>query len=170
MSETFEEKAIALFDQHIDDLCLHRWQNIEPEDRKVEALLVFCYALRTFPLQSGHFWKSFTDMLIAHMDEVNRKTPSLRFSRVLSLDQVYRATNLDSGVTLMDFLSDTQQDETQLYVQIFIESLPAPLQRLLCLLLNETPVRQILSTLGCTPGELRRMKHAIAQLYTVYRG
>lgn len=57
------------------------------------------------------------------MDDLNRRTPSLRFERNLSLDRPYCGFNSQNTVTLLDYLPDRTTDETALYVDAFKKSL-----------------------------------------------
>lgn len=118
-----EKEVLMLFFPHIEEYCKCRWMNIEPEDRISEACVQFCNAFRQFPLGSGHFWHDYIKFLTPYMDDLNRRTPSLRFERNLSLDRPYCGFNSQNTVTLLDYLPDRTTDETALYVDAFKKSL-----------------------------------------------
>jgi hypothetical protein len=86
MNNITENDVILFYRPHIKQICQGRWPNLEPKDRESEATLYFICALRSFPLNCGHFWEDYCDALIPYMDQLNRIAPSRYFSKECSLD------------------------------------------------------------------------------------
>lgn len=164
-TEDFEEEAIDLFRKHIEDYCAMRWKNVEPEDRLSEAMLVFCQALRTFPLDNGRFWPQFIRMLHSRMDALNRATPSLRFNRDLPLDKQYQFRVGAGHATLHDFLPGPPCDGTALEVASFLRALTG-MQRFITSLLQEgMSEKQVARHTGCTLAELRAIRQELGERF-----
>lgn len=160
----FEEEAIALFRKHIEHYCIGRWINIEPEDRLSEAMLTFCQALRTFPLDKGRFWPSYIRMLHGSLDELNRATPSPYFGRHLSLDKQYHVGQDGALATMLDFLPGPADDDTLLGVASFLRALTGQQRLVLNLLYKGVGKKQIAACAGCTLAQLRAMRAELAEM------
>lgn len=157
MQKSFDEQdALIWFDPFIESECDGRWFNLELEDRISEARLIFCQALRMFPLGSGHFWDDYLKMLHPYMDELNRQTPSLKYPVACSLDRPYRNDSSTKSVSLMDTIKGCGMDSTRLEVASFKQSLQEHEKAILCSLEQRLSRKAISLQLGISPHILSR--------------
>lgn len=117
-----EGDVLLRFLPHIKQICQGRWPNLEPEDREAEAAIFFVCALRSFPLNGGHFWEDYCAALTPYMNRVNQTAPSRYYSKEYSLDRPIRTNNSEREITLSDILVGSDYDESSLYVEAFIET------------------------------------------------
>ena len=105
----------------IRKLCFRRWYNLEYQDRVSEACLIFIENLRTMPLNTGHFLEEFRADLEVKMEEINRRTLSIRFG-CCSLDAAFspKTGKTFEGYRLIPSMST---DFTKIEVEEFLRSL-----------------------------------------------
>lgn len=54
-----ENDVISVYIPRIEKICRGRWTNLEMDDRVAEAVLCFICALRSLPINCGHFWEDY---------------------------------------------------------------------------------------------------------------
>ena len=119
-----EEQAILLLMPYLKKLCHGRWPNLEPEDRLSEAVLFTLCAIRSLPVNSGHFIPDLNKTLFPYMDEQNCKAPSRFYGRDRSLDCQIDTNNGDSGWNLYAVLTGSEIDDSSVMVRSFFRTLP----------------------------------------------
>ncbi len=119
-----EEEKLILLMPYIKKLCNSRWLNFEPEVREAEALLFCICALRSLPVNSGHFLDDLRDTLVPYMDEKNRMAPPRYYGHDCSLDSAIVTNNGKKDWTRYDILHGPELDESRMTVESFITSLP----------------------------------------------
>lgn len=127
-----ETQAILLLMPYLTKLCQGRWQNLEPEDRLSEAVLFTVCAIRSLPINSGHFITDLNARLVPHMDEQNRQAPSRFYGRDRSLDYQISANNCDSSWNLYAILAHPETGYSAVVMRSFLKSLPDWQKNLLC--------------------------------------
>ena len=128
--ETAEDRIVSAAFPRVRLLCQGRWLNLEFEDRVAEAMLFFVETLRSEPLTTGHFFKDYLLLLSAHMDKLNRKTPSMRFGR-FSLDAPVPGT--EGGANGYGILRSRLSDFSRISADAFISSLADDERQIVCL-------------------------------------
>lgn len=119
-----EERAMLLLMPHLKALCHRKWSNLEPEDRLSEAVLFTLCAIRSLPINSGHFIPDLNATLLPHMDKQNRKAPSRFYGCDQSLDCQMATSNGDDSWNLYAILTGSEIDESSIMVHSFLNSLP----------------------------------------------
>lgn len=119
-----EEQAMLLLMPHLKNFCHRKWSNLEPEDRLSEAALFTLCAIRSLPINSGHFIPDLNATLSLHMDEQNRKNPSRFYGYEQSLDCQMATNNGDDSWNLYAILTGSEIDESSIIVHSFLSSLP----------------------------------------------
>ena len=158
------EAAIPSIRKH----CLGKWYNLEYQDRVSEASLIFLEDLRTMPLNTGHFLEEYKADLRVKMGEINRRTPSLRYSSC-SLDSLF------SGKTgeFFDgyrFISSPMTDPSVFEVKEFLRSLPIWDMEIVILLLKGFDRFEIREELNMSIGRFEREMGEIQRLCSLWFG
>lgn len=121
MREVTEELVLSQARPFLQKLCHRHWCNLEPEDRYAEVQFIFWLSMRKFPTDSGHFLADFQAVVTPYMDELNRKTPSLRYR--CSLDADIPARSGSKNWNSYCYLAARDDRDSRLYVKFFLESL-----------------------------------------------
>lgn len=164
--ETAEDRIVLAAIPKIRLLCLGKWLNLEYEDRVAEALLLFVEDLRSKPLTSGHFFKDYRVHLPEHMDELNRKTPSLRFGR-FSLDTPTVGTDRDD-VNGYGILHSRLSDFSRLLAVEFLLSLTDDERQIVCLLMSGYGKQETSRVLDMSVYQLEKFLDGIRYRYMVW--
>ena len=137
MSDEPEEQAMLLLMPHLKNFCHRRWSNLEPEDRLSEAVLFTLCAIRSLPINSGHFISDLNATLLLYMDKQNRKTPSRFYGCDQSLGCQIATSNDDDSWNHYAILTGSEIDESSIMLDSFMDSLPHWQKNLLRDLIDE---------------------------------
>ncbi len=168
MMEVTEELVLSQATPFLQKLCHRHWCNLEPEDRFSEAHLIFWLSLRKFPTDSGHFLQDFQAVVTPYMDELNRRTPSLRFGCSLDADIPTRSGSKNWNSYC--YLSARDDRDSRLYVKFFLESLPEHEQDLMRDLLCGTPRKELAFAYGLDNFQLDELLESIGYRYLAEYG
>ncbi len=168
MMEVTEETVIAQAKPFLQKLCHRQWCNLEPEDRYAEVQFIFWLSMRKFPTDSGHFLEDFQAVVNPYMDELNRKTPSLRYN--LSLDADLRTRSGSQNWNSYSYLTTRDNRDSHLYVKFFMESLPEYERELIRDLLCGTPKKELAFAYGLDHFQLDALLEHIGNRYLAEYG
>ncbi len=168
MMNVTEEAVLLRAKPFLQKLCYRHWCNLEPEDRFAEAQLIFWLSMRKFPTDSGHFLQDFQVVVTPYMDELNRKTPSLRYG--YSLD-----ANIPTGTGSKNwnsycYLTARDDRDSYLYVKFFIASLPEHEREVLLDLLGGMPRNELAFAYGLDNFRLDELLERIGNQYLAEYG
>lgn len=165
MSNITENDVILFYMPRIKQFCHGRWPNLEPEDRESEAVFYFICALRSFPLNCGHFWEDYCNALVSYMDHLNRITPSRYFRKEYSLDCTIKTNNCEGEITLFDILEGPGLDESSLSVESFIKALSSEDSAIIHDLIEEIPLAAVAQKHNLSVYSLRKRLYKIGTIY-----
>lgn len=160
-----ESRMVELALPHIKKLCYRKWMNLEWEDRVAEASCFFICATRSLPIDSGYFMKDYSTLLPSHMDLLNREAPSRFYKREVSLDHKMVTRNGESACSLYEVLEDHNLDESVIFVEAFLKSLPKQQESIARDLMNGYTKAEIARKYGLLMAELIKLLLQIGQKY-----